>query len=455
MEKTFDKSNARILGANLHGTTICAAAARISTTNGSATSLFEKSINNPNNEKLIKNVLLSGHQSIMEHCFFNISFTNVSAFVEQYLIEFRLASFTVQSRRYVDFSQVGFFRDQSLPKKIAELYDRHMGSLFDTYEKLLELGIPKEDARFVLPYCFHSNFYCSCNARELLHIICTMLYGRGSVIGELYTLGTNLAKDFEAYFPGEIERNRSKYSVEKSLISRQLSAMENAQVNSSNTVTANIQPLSHSTISSEDLFACAKHNFSTGQSLSTNANENLLYHSRARELELINICFKIQNISLSAITHLVRHRMQSVLVPFIGEAVYKNTHITPETVFSNPAAKTLYEDAFVSNAKMFKQLRSQGLAPVNCIYFALSGNTLDVISSMNGRELFHFIQLRTCNRAQWEIRKIAEYMLKISRSIYPLVFSKLGPSCYITGVCPEGKKSCGHISDVKKYYSNF
>ena len=50
-----------------------------------------------------------GHMSFIEHATFTIAFENVSAFVEQFFIEFRLASFTIKSRRYVDFGKMGFY----------------------------------------------------------------------------------------------------------------------------------------------------------------------------------------------------------------------------------------------------------------------------------------------------------------------------------------------------------
>ncbi len=95
------KSKAKIISCNFDNTAICAGAARISTTEGDSDQVFEKSKNNPNNEKLIKKVLKSGHRSTVEHAVFTLSMRNVSVYVEQFFIEFRLASFTVKSRRYV------------------------------------------------------------------------------------------------------------------------------------------------------------------------------------------------------------------------------------------------------------------------------------------------------------------------------------------------------------------
>ena len=62
--------------------------------------------------------------------------------------------------------------------------------------------------------------------------------------------------------------------------------------------------------------------------------------------------------------------------------------------------------------------------------------------TMNVRELRHFLSLRCCHRAQWEIRALAIGMLKICKEVAPALFSDAGPGC-LRGHCPEGEKSCG------------
>ena len=162
------KSVAKIISWNIDCEAICASAAKISTTSGNAIEIFEKCKSNPQNTDLVKKVLQSGHRSVIEHAVFSIAFWDVSAFVEQFLIECRLASFTVKSRRYVNFSNLGYFVPPALSGKSLHLYCEYMDLLFSGYRSLLESGIPKEDARFLLPYSFCSNFYCTINARELI-----------------------------------------------------------------------------------------------------------------------------------------------------------------------------------------------------------------------------------------------------------------------------------------------
>ena len=106
------KYGAYIIGCSDCNEEVCAAAGRISTQSGTALEIFERSHDEDKNTSLIGKVTRSGHTSTIEHIFFNLAFENVSVVVEQFMIEFRLASFTVKSRRYVDFSDCGYYNPE-------------------------------------------------------------------------------------------------------------------------------------------------------------------------------------------------------------------------------------------------------------------------------------------------------------------------------------------------------
>ena len=74
-----------------------------------------------------------------------------------------------------------------------------------------------------------------------------------------------------------------------------------------------------------------------------------------------------------------------------------------------------------------------------------------IVFTMNVRSLHHFLKLRCCNRAQWEIREMARLMLIELKKISPILFKNQGPSC-VAGPCPEGKMTCGKINEVREYY---
>ena len=143
---------ATILGFSPNLAAMISSGGRISTMEGTAGQIWQRSLElgEEKNERLIGKVVSSGHTSVLEHGYVNLSFENVSVFAEQFLIEFRLASFTVKSRRYVDFSNCGWvtpFADAAR----AEIYDAEVRRLFGVYDALCAAGVPKEGARFVPP----------------------------------------------------------------------------------------------------------------------------------------------------------------------------------------------------------------------------------------------------------------------------------------------------------------
>ena len=83
-----------------------------------------------------------------------------------------------------------------------------------------------------------------------------------------------------------------------------------------------------------------------------------------------------------------------------------------------------------------------GIPAEDARYLLPNGCTTNITITMNARELLHFFSLRCCNRAQWEIRELADRMLELCTEVSPVIFKDAGPPC-MRGPCPEGKLSCG------------
>ena len=169
----------------------------------------------------------------------------------------------------------------------------------------------------------------------------------------------------------------------------------------------------------------------------------LLNDARPRELEVLNYTFRIANVSLACVTHFTRHRMQSPLIPDVFRALCGGKYVLPESVRACPEAEEIYRRAFAEQAEKATKMRELGAPAELLSYFALSGHVVDLLLTMNARELLLFSRLRTCTRAQWEIRSVARQMVAELRAVSPEIFNGYGPSCAITGKCPEGKMTCG------------
>lgn len=429
INNNITKPMAKIVSVNQYGEAICAGAAKISTTEGNAAEIFAATKESENNTSLIKKVLRSGHCSVLEHAVFSIALWNVSVFVEQFFIEARLASFTVKSRRYVDFGGQGYYIPPELSKESREAYCQYMDSLFDSYRQLLDLGAPKEDARFLLPYSFHSSFFCTLNARQLVHLINA---ARARGIPELTDIADQLAGQLEELFPGAAPLLSHESPVElqgKWFCGYQL-------INEDETGKAYMV---QNPYCPDRLLKNAWRVARPGEKFDL---KSLVASERPRELEHLTYTFSLEEISLPALTHLVRHRMQSIVIPPL-EKIDGARQLLPNNIKNNFAWREVYEDALHRANRRRERFNLDDDLRKYGFYLFPSAVLTRVITTMNARELQLFIRLRTCNRAQWEIRNIALRMLDEVKPTYPELFQHYGPACHTTGKCPEGALSCG------------
>ena len=119
----------------------------------------------------LQGAMKSGHESVAEHASFTFHIEGVSRALLAQITRHRMASFSVQSQRYVDMSENGYVMPPSIAKgsEQAKTFDNAMEIAWDFYERLVEMGIPKEDARYVLPNACHTTMEVTMNARELRH----------------------------------------------------------------------------------------------------------------------------------------------------------------------------------------------------------------------------------------------------------------------------------------------
>ncbi|RLD14688.1 MAG: FAD-dependent thymidylate synthase [Caldiserica bacterium] len=124
-------------------------------------------------KKFIRMIINLGHLSVIEHAVASFRISDVSRSLTHQLVRHRLASFTQKSQRYVDEKNFTFVE----PPKIEENPEAHkiyldfMESVRETYGKLRDLKIPKEDARFVLPNATTTEIVVTANLREWRHIV--------------------------------------------------------------------------------------------------------------------------------------------------------------------------------------------------------------------------------------------------------------------------------------------
>lgn len=193
-------------------------------------------------------------------------------------------------------------------------------------------------------------------------------------------------------------------------------------------------------------------------------------------IEHISFTFGIEEVSRTLLAQITRHRIASFSVQsqrYVKENSF--SFVTPPEIAADPRASELYQQAMQSSyesyleladllqKKHFAQMVEQGMeekkarsaaekkAIEDARFVLPNACETKMMLTMNARSLMNFFRLRCCNRAQWEIRDVATQMLELVRPVAPTLFAKAGPGC-LTGPCPEGRMTCGKISEVRKAF---
>ena len=186
-------------------------------------------------------------------------------------------------------------------------------------------------------------------------------------------------------------------------------------------------------------------------------------------LEHCTFTFAVEGISRACSHQLVRHRIASYSQQSQRYVkLDKFDYIIPTAIENNEFAKDIFLNAMEQDQKAYNGIVEELMNE----YIASSGYTLasipkseynrleklaiedaryvfpnacetKIVFTMNVRTLMNFFTHRCCDRAQWEIRDLANEMLIQVKEIAPTLFKKAGASC-VRGKCPEGSMSCGN-----------
>lgn len=167
--------------------------------------------------------------------------------------------------------------------------------------------------------------------------------------------------------------------------------------------------------------------------------------------EHVSFTFGVEGVSRALTHQLVRHRLASYSQKSqryvkAGESF---PYVIPHTVAENSQAQESFTEVMGQISKAYNKLLELGVPAEDARYLLPNACETKIIITMNARELLHFFALRSCNRAQWEIRELSDKMLALCYSIAPAIFEKAGPGCVNKG-CTEGQFTCGQAAQVRK-----
>ncbi|MBR4090954.1 MAG: FAD-dependent thymidylate synthase [Mogibacterium sp.] len=195
-------------------------------------------------------------------------------------------------------------------------------------------------------------------------------------------------------------------------------------------------------------------------------------------IEHASFTFGIEGVSRSLLAQITRHRIASFSVQsqrYVREDGFE--FVTPPQIAADPEALEIFEQAMRVDNEYYERIaavlkknhtarlvsegmdeaaaakKAEKMAIEDARFVLPNACTTKMIVTMNARSLNNFFAHRCCNRAQWEIRELAEQMLRLVRGVAPVLFEKSGPPC-LRGACPEGKMTCGKAAQMREYYKD-
>lgn len=190
--------------------------------------------------------------------------------------------------------------------------------------------------------------------------------------------------------------------------------------------------------------------------------KNVVASGHVSPIEHVSFTFAAQGVSRALTHQLVRHRIASYSQQsqryVDGSAM---NFIIPPAIKKNPEALQRFLECIETIQSSYKEVKElleaggRGKKSMEDARFLLpQAAETRIVMTLNCRSLLNFFEHRCCTRAQWEIRALANAMLKQCRAVLPEVFASAGAICESLKYCPEGEKfTCGKYPLLPKKIS--
>lgn len=151
--------------------------------------------------------------------------------------------------------------------------------------------------------------------------------------------------------------------------------------------------------------------------------ESCVKSGHTSTIEFAHIVFSIKGVSRSLLAQLTRHRLMSFAVESQRYCKYDlsgrhDWYVTPDAILAaNEKVQNDFRLAMSSAAIRYQTLLDDGMRPEDARYVLPEATKTNLTCGMNGRELLHFLQLRTSKRASKEIQDLALAMVDAARGV--------------------------------------
>ena len=395
-----------------------------------------------------------GHASVAEHAVFNLDIVGVSRLAAEAVQQFRLASYTEKSQRYITldgdfvtppgitaaglaslFQETVAFQNECYRRLYAalreHLFQKHAALLTEKNGERTVDGWAKEDARYVVSLATKTQFGMTVNARELEHMLRRL---RADQRAEIRALAEAIYREVAALSPSLIKYTTpTAYDCERPRELRHILAGK-TPVDASPALLVRLvahDPDPDATVCAALLFAYGKVPYETAYqracAMGPEERRSLIRASLShracwdrvdRAFETITFTYELI-VSATNYAQLKRHRMTTQLVQGYDTVL----GVTVPPVIAETGQERLFREAIARTENCF--VRIAAAVPDEQEYILTNAHRRRVLMTLNARELYHFAALREDEHAQWDIRETARCMHAAAKTVAPHTFMML------------------------------
>ena len=366
-------------------------------------------------ERLLNVTLESGHLSVLDQAVFSIYISNIPRLATMFLVQPIYLSHLQQSMRRVE--PYGVYLPGSIRRRdVVELVDRSI----DLYYEMVENGVPKEDARYVIPLYTVTNIQTVGNAREITHLY--LLSNMEGVPEVCRKVVGRIVEELRRSYPRIFHNYGENYNILKYYPMPNMFRFGEILVDKLADSGDSPRLLSHSSFikpSREEIYKALK------------------YRDYSFLMQLRNITYTILvKMSLSAFHQALRQRTLKHIPESIYHAMNRFDVTIPPSV-NRSGYREKFLEMVKSLYKMYHRLVRDGVKPEEAIgVISHSHNIYDIVN-LDGWNIIGALPTRRCIKAQWEIRRVVGDMMKeVKKAGDPLPIFSL-PGCITFGKCPE------------------
>ncbi|AKT38019.1 FAD-dependent thymidylate synthase [Chondromyces crocatus] len=400
-----------------------------------------------------------GHASVAEHAVVHLAIENVSIIASKAIEDLRLASYTEKSTRYVVFDQSSFVDLPELPEAARERYQAACRRLFSTYMTLmpkvseaLQRRFPKAEGssegayaaairsqacdllRGLLPAGTRTNLGLTANARTLEMLISKLLSSPLAEVrrigGEMRTAALTVAPTLVKYAASSEQRQALPDTVAGAL--RRVYTPPEEGLSATMVVSQPVRLVRHDKDALERIALAlvyessqpGLHAFGVMEALRNSSQAELAslvasscarrgpYEAPPRGFEASTMTFELM-LDFGAWRDLQRHRM---LTPAVQRLSCRLGFETPLELGELGCGEP-FHIALLTAQDAWEELEKTH--PLEAQYAVPLGYRIRALWTLNLRELFHIIELRSAKQGHTSYRRIAQGLYRTAVSVHP------------------------------------